>query len=47
MHNNFVLTNQLIKYIRGAKVGGIGGVATPPEFWKGGLNPPWFLEKFA
>ena len=25
---------------RGAKVGGVGGVATPPEFWKGGLNPP-------
>ena len=25
---------------RGAKIGGVGGVATPPEFWKGGLNPP-------
>ena len=26
---------------RGAKVGGVGGVATPPEFWKGGgVEPP-------
>ena len=29
---------------RGAKVGGVGGVATPPEFWKGGLNPPDFWK---
>ena len=31
--------------IRGAKVGGVGGVATPPEFWKGGLNPPLIFRK--
>ena len=29
-----------MRAFRGAKVGGVGGVATPPEFWKGGLNPP-------
>ena len=30
---------------RGAKVGGgLGGVATPPEFWKGGLNPLIFRK---
>ena len=30
--------------IRGAKVGGVGGVATPPEFWKGGLTPLIFKK---
>ena len=38
------LINELA--IRGAKVGGLGGVATPPppEFWKGGLNPLIFRK---
>ena len=33
---------------RGAKQGGVGGVSTPPEFWKGGLDtcqPPLILKK--
>ena len=32
----------IVEGFRGAIVGGVGGVATPPEFWKGGLNPPDF-----
>ena len=26
--------------LQGRQSMGVGGVATPPEFWKGGLNPP-------
>ena len=26
-------------YSQGRQSRGVGGVATPPEFWKGGLNP--------
>ena len=39
---------KLNEWSRGAKVGGVGGVATPPEFWKGGLilKRELFLHKF-
>ena len=40
VRNNLHVCTCTYMYIRGAKVGGVGGVATPPEFWKGGLNPP-------
>ena len=38
----------MLRYSRGAKQGGVGGVSTPPEFWMGGLNtcqPPLILRK--
>ena len=34
---------------QGRQTGGVGGVATPPEFWMGGLNtcqPPLILRRF-
>ena len=40
----YLTKKYLVLTYRGAKVGGVGGVATPPEFWKGGLNPPIFRK---
>ena len=37
--SKITVTKKIVS-IRGAKVGGVGGVATPPGFWKGGVEPP-------
>ena len=53
MHQIINMNNYIILCItttRGAKVGGGWGVATPPPppwILEGGVEPPWFLEKFA
>ena len=42
------VTNDFVYLLSGAPNGG-GGVATPPEFWMGGLNtcqPPLILRRF-
>ena len=38
--NKLEIANYSFTSRQGRQSRGVGGVATPPEFWKGGLNPP-------